>query len=71
MSEREVPRPPERTKAEVIAHMESLGHLDPTCPGCRVFYAAEHPESHFAPSHKASRRCESGKRPHCTCDTCF
>lgn len=23
------------------------------------------------PSHQASERCESGKRPHCTCDTCF
>lgn len=25
----------------------------------------------FAPSHAASPRCQSGKRPHCTCDTCF
>ncbi len=25
----------------------------------------------FAPSHDASGRCESGKRPHCTCDRCF
>lgn len=23
------------------------------------------------PSHSASERCESGKRNHCTCDTCF
>ena len=23
------------------------------------------------PSHDASRHCESGKRPHCTCDACF
>ena len=23
------------------------------------------------PRHSASERCESGKRPHCTCDTCF
>lgn len=23
------------------------------------------------PSHFASDRCESGKRNHCTCDTCF
>lgn len=23
------------------------------------------------PSHTPSERCESGKRPHCTCDTCF
>src|SRR5258708_735162 len=25
----------------------------------------------FYPSHFASQGCESGKRPHCTCDTCF
>jgi len=25
----------------------------------------------FGPSHDASPRCESGKRNHCTCDTCF
>lgn len=23
------------------------------------------------PSHEASSRCESGKRSHCTCDTCY
>jgi hypothetical protein len=23
------------------------------------------------PPHDASPRCESGKRPHCTCDVCF
>lgn len=23
------------------------------------------------PRHTASEHCESGKRPHCTCDTCF
>lgn len=27
--------------------------------------------STFHPSHDASDRCESGKRPHCSCDTCF
>jgi hypothetical protein len=25
----------------------------------------------FHPSHDASDRCESGKREHCSCDTCF
>jgi hypothetical protein len=25
----------------------------------------------FHPSHDASPRCESGKRAHCSCDTCF
>lgn len=27
--------------------------------------------AHGGPSHYASPRCRSGKRPHCTCDTCF
>jgi len=25
----------------------------------------------FHPSHDASSGCQSGKRPHCTCDSCF
>lgn len=25
----------------------------------------------FGPRHDPSPRCESGKHPHCTCDTCF
>lgn len=25
----------------------------------------------FHPAHDASDRCESGKHPHCSCDTCF
>jgi hypothetical protein len=29
------------------------------------------PARGWAPSHNASPRCMSGKRPHCTCDTCF
>lgn len=23
------------------------------------------------PSHDASQNCQSGKHPHCSCDTCF
>jgi hypothetical protein len=33
-------------------------------------YCDENRES-FAPSHDASQNCQSGKHPHCTCDTCF
>jgi hypothetical protein len=29
------------------------------------------PARGFAPRHKASDYCMSGRRPHCTCDTCF
>jgi hypothetical protein len=25
----------------------------------------------FGPSHFASPNCQSGRRPHCTCDLCF
>jgi hypothetical protein len=36
------------------------------CPAC-----AELARGSFGPSHDPSPRCESGKRPHCTCDVCF
>jgi len=39
-------------------------------PGeCR--YCDEHRYDSMMPSHTALARCESGKHPHCTCDTCF
>jgi hypothetical protein len=25
----------------------------------------------YHPRHNASERCQSGKRPHCSCDTCY
>jgi len=61
------------TRAEQITRWEQEGRLDPECPFCqREFYAAESkPYDVFAPNHKASEGCESGKRAHCTCDTCF
>lgn len=59
------------TKAEKIDWMEKNGFLDPNCKGCKERYDAKDPSSVFAPSHKASPSCESGKRPHCTCDACF
>ena len=34
-------------------------------------YCDEHGDDPMMPSHMASARCESGKHPHCTCDTCF
>lgn len=36
------------------------------CPFC-----AQHGADPMMPYHDASDRCESGKHPHCTCDTCF
>lgn len=36
---------------------------------CR--YCDENRGISFTPPHDPSPYCESGKRPHCTCDTCF
>jgi len=62
------------TMEERIAWWEQVGSLDPQCSFCRrEFYDKTPRPDHlpFMPHHKASDRCESGKRPHCTCDTCF
>ena len=59
------------TREEVIARWERTGDLDPDCSGCQERYAAADPRSVFAPYHKPSRNCESGKYAHCTCDKCF
>ena len=62
----------DRIKAR-IERWESLGSIDPTCTFCQQhFYPAlrEGREPH-APRHKASDRCESGQRSHCTCSACF
>lgn len=34
-------------------------------------YCDEYGGEAMMPSHTPSPRCESGKRPHCTCDICF
>lgn len=62
--------PSQLAREATIARMEAEGRLDPDCDGCRKFY--DHPRlDPFAPRHKASSRCQSGGRPHCTCDICF
>ena len=35
------------------------------CPSC------DRETSDHHPPHDPSRRCESGRRNHCSCDTCF
>ena len=64
------------TIEEYIRELENKGMLDPNCRTCQnVFYPAIRNGMQytdiFAPRHKASPRCRSGKYPHCTCDTCF
>lgn len=34
-------------------------------------YCDAHRDDPMMPSHTASARCESGRHPHCTCDTCY
>lgn len=36
------------------------------CPTCDALR-----NDRMMPSHTAREGCESGKRPHCTCDVCF
>ena len=38
------------------------------CKSCDEFRAEG---LEFHPSHDASLACQSGRRPHCTCDECF
>ncbi len=68
----------DQARYERMIELEARGELDPTCATCvKVFYPyyreTWEPGRYgpFAPSHKPSPRCRSGKYPHCTCDTCF
>jgi transcription elongation factor Elf1 len=59
-----------------IARLEKDGDLDPNCKTClEHFYPVARDRGNiwnvFAPRHKASSRCESGKHAHCSCDFCF
>lgn len=61
---------------DYIKVCETIGSIDPNCETCKeIYYPAiakgEDISSIFAPRHKASDRCKSGKRSHCTCDSCF
>lgn len=56
----------------LIAKLEATGFLDPNCQECREYlYPAVDPRQVFYPSHRALSSCQSGRRPHCTCDSCF
>lgn len=56
---------------EVLERWERSGIIERGCKGCQDFYDAKDPYCVFAPRHTASVRCESGKKPHCTCAICF
>jgi hypothetical protein len=59
---------------EFIARLEKSGDLDPKCLFCVDHFYRDLKAGKgmpFAPRHKASLGCMSGRRAHCTCDTCF
>lgn len=61
------------TREKQIARWEKSGWLVPGCPGCQPVYddPRKPAQSQQGPSHKPSNHCESGKRPHCSCDRCW
>lgn len=60
----------EETREQAIKRLEEAGVIFPDCKECEVFYGESGPYA-FAPRHKAMSSCKSGKRDHCTCETCF
>jgi hypothetical protein len=52
-------------RADVLTQ---FGKPDPAHPECSECLSTSVFEG---PSHEASSNCQSGRRPHCTCDTCF
>lgn len=62
---------------EYIKRLENVGFLDPDCDTCKKVYYPIIRTNYILgkslrfPGHVASKGCESGKRPHCTCDACF
>lgn len=65
-----------QTVDEYLREAEARGDYDPNCKTCVAVFLPEVEKGGvlwnvFAPPHKASPRCQSGKYPHCTCDTCF
>lgn len=54
-----------------LERLETNGSIVPDCGGCKPWYETDDPQYVFAPRHKASSGCESGRRPHCSCSTCF
>ncbi len=66
--------PVTETIEERIKRLEQLEEINPYCKTCKKIFYPEYEKGNFtvfAPRHKPSPRCRSGKHPHCTCDTCF
>lgn len=71
--------PLQERREAMIARLEAMGHLDPHCRGCEEQYNHYRTvwdgetvrDSAFAPHHVPSPYCQSGRRPHCTCGSCW
>lgn len=50
---------------------ETLGIRRTRIQGCTSCDSYGHGKYSMGPPHDASNSCQSGKRSHCTCDTCF
>lgn len=57
-----------RTVEEDIKRLEEIGQLVPGCISCDLRRESPDPANWFGPRHKPSPHCESGKRPHCSCE---
>jgi hypothetical protein len=61
--------PTTQHKIDHLARQCGMTPPDRYVEGCS--YCEDYPEGTFAPSHWPSTMCQSGARPHCTCDACF
>jgi hypothetical protein len=61
------------TNAERLEDFYTRGILARDCPSCEedAAYVLQYGSLPMGPRHEARERCESGKRPHCSCDLCF
>lgn len=59
------------TRKERIERLERMGMLDPDCKTCQEYFYTHHSLEPFYPRHKPGSMCQSGKKPHCTCPTCW
>jgi len=58
------------TKTDVVRETEAPKWVH-RMPKGECAYCDKWGDELVMPHHTASERCESGKHPHCTCDTCF
>jgi hypothetical protein len=59
-------------RGALVLELERKGLLDPACGECqRNLYPVEDLWRITYPWHRVRASCESGRRPHCTCEHCW